>query len=79
MDERRDRPDHAPDDDQPGAGSTVPAVTTAMGGALAPVAGLAAVLTPDLAGDARGPADSEEARGAAIEADPPTGPSAPAR
>jgi hypothetical protein len=81
MDDRRTHDDLAAErGDRPDDEGTVFPPATAMAGALAPVAGLAAVLTPDLAGGAADPDDeSEEARAARIEADPPTDPSAPAR
>ena len=79
-----------PIDEDAQAGDRVDDETTilppigALSGAVAPVAGLAAVLTPDLDSGVGDPAmdphdDSEEARAARIEADPPTDPSAPQR
>lgn len=60
--------------------ATVLPPPTAMAGAMAPVAGLAAVLTPGLAGGLSDrDDDSEEARAARVEADPVRDPSEPAR
>lgn len=66
--------------DRPAAEGTILPPAAAMAGAVAPVAGLAAVLTPGLA-DGLTDADdqAEAARGARVEADPPTDPSEPAR
>jgi hypothetical protein len=66
--------------DRPVAEGTIFPPAAAMAGAVAPVAGLAAVLTPGMAGgltDADD--DAVEARGARVEKDPPTDPSEPAR